>query len=202
MDIVYTDSSLYRKLQALGGCPFITSADLIDAVSVEDTTRGYIRIKPQTFPHIVIWLEEQKIRFYTPKERINLRSLDEPSLWWTALYKYCYELGIVFQLNPVPGNVSRCRSILERLTHTALQDVYIERTTQDPPLTLTPVPTNSVAAGSQDGSNDMKESESLVDSVNTMLCSLNLPPLCHNSHDTDDALLSAALKVSSLCDYF
>lgn len=86
----------------------------------------------ETYCKQIVWLEEEKIRFYTQNQRLDLRNIQHQNDWWTALYKYCADIGIQLhhsssnQPPPIPPPRGKRLAILERLVNLALHDVYLD----------------------------------------------------------------------------
>ncbi|KAF8819332.1 hypothetical protein IE077_001169 [Cardiosporidium cionae] len=78
-----------------------------------------------TFQRIVLWLEEEKIRLYTPEERSGLRQFSNPK-WGDALRQYHEGLGLKFDSLNIDMLEQRDR-VLDKLLSAAVYDAYQDK---------------------------------------------------------------------------
>lgn len=149
---------LIRKLEALG-YPEIASASL----------------GGQAYCKIVLWLEEEKIRYYEKFDRKALR--DFGKAWFSYVQDYCKELSV-----PCEGlnekNMAVKLNVLNNLTNLAIHDIYRDKV-EAGELTLT---APAQAAG-DDG--EKQRLTNLAPSLNKLLECFRLPQLPQEPADTD-----------------
>jgi len=159
--------ALTRKLEALG-YPEIQLASL----------------GAQAYCKIVLWLEEEKIRYYEKHDRRVLRDFNKA--WYGHVQDYCKELNV-----PADGlderNMAVKLSVLNNLTNLAIHDIYRDKV-EAGELALAGLV--KVAGGAAGQENKQKLAE-LVPSVNKLLDCFALPQL---PPDTVDADTIAALR--------
>ncbi|CAD7941203.1 unnamed protein product [Amoebophrya sp. A25] len=78
------------------------------------------------FPRTLLWLEEEKIRLWTPAERSKLREVNAGGKWYRAAREYLKELGIDEQLAEKlqDRDVATKVRVLDLLTSMAVHDEY------------------------------------------------------------------------------
>merc|ERR1719181_1315993 len=100
-------NALIRKLEALG-YPELAAASL----------------SGQAYCKIVLWLEEEKIRYYEKFDRKALR--DFGKAWYSHVQDYCKELNV-----PAEGlnekNMAVKLNVLNNLTNLAIHDIYRDK---------------------------------------------------------------------------
>lgn len=150
---------LVRKLEALG-YPEIASASL----------------GGQAYCKMVLWLEEEKIRFYEKFDRKALRDFNKA--WYSNVQDYCRELNV-----PAEGlsekNAAVKLNVLNNLTNLAIHDIYRDKV-EAGELTLS---APAKAAGT-DGL-EKQRLTGLVPALNRLLECFGLPQLPQEPTDTD-----------------
>lgn len=152
-------SGLVRKLEALG-YPEIASASL----------------GGQAYCKMVLWLEEEKIRYYEKFDRKALR--DFGKAWYSHVQDYCKELNV-----PAEGlsdkNVGVKLNVLNNLTNLAIHDIYRDKV-EAGELTL-----SAPAKAAGDDGQDKQRLTGLVPALNRLLECFGLPQLPQDPTDTD-----------------
>lgn len=107
-----TPPSLLRKLKAVGAEERFKSVNS----GCLDTPR---------FNEIVLWLEEEKIRFRPIDDRKPLRDWTDGKAWWDAVMTYGKDLGV--HVAPLREDSERNRLfLLDALAALAVQDIYMD----------------------------------------------------------------------------
>jgi RLL motif-containing protein 1 len=152
-------SGLIRKLEALG-YPELAAASL----------------SGQAYCKIVLWLEEEKIRYYEKFDRKALR--DFGKAWFSHVQDYCKELNV-----PAEGlsdkNPSVKLNVLNNLTNLAIHDIYRDKV-EAGELTL-----SAPAKAAGDEGEDKQRLTNLVPALNRLLECFGLPQLPQQPTDTD-----------------
>lgn len=152
-------NALIRKLEALG-YPELAAASL----------------SGQAYCKIILWLEEEKIRYYEKFDRKALR--DFGKAWYSHVQDYCKELNV-----PAEGlnekNMAMKLNVLNNLTNLAIHDIYRDKV-EAGELTL------SAPAKAAGGDSEEKQRlTNLVPALNRLLECFGLPQLSQEATDTD-----------------
>lgn len=146
---------------------------------------GSASLSGDAFCKIVLWLEEEKIRFYEPSQRKGLR--DFGAEWPKKLAAYAKELGVPAD-KVADGDATAKLRVLSGLTNLAIHDVYRDRAEENSiALAAPPKP----VAGGVDGRQHLQE---LVPSLNQHLEMYNLPKLQPDAIDTDTVAALRCIK--------
>eukprot|EP00929_Paragymnodinium_shiwhaense_P013362 TRINITY_DN121223_c0_g1_i1.p1 TRINITY_DN121223_c0_g1~~TRINITY_DN121223_c0_g1_i1.p1 ORF type:complete len:277 (-),score=105.88 TRINITY_DN121223_c0_g1_i1:81-911(-) len=136
-----------------------------------------ISLVGNAFCKTVLWLEEEKIRYYDKHERKTLRDFNRG--WYTYAQDYCKELGV-----PAEGlddkNAAVKLRVLNGLTNLAVHDIYRDKIEANE-LALAPPPKGIVAPGDKPA----QKLQDLVEPLNRLLGSFSLPKLPDDAADTD-----------------
>lgn len=150
-------AGLIRKLEALG-YPDIAAASL----------------GGQAYCKIVLWLEEEKIRYYEKFDRKALRDFNK--VWYSNVQDYCKELNV-----PCEGlsekNMAVKLNVLNNLTNLAIHDIYRDKV-EAGELTIT-------APAKATTGDEVQRLVNLVPPLNKLLECFNLPQLPNEPADTD-----------------
>lgn len=151
--------ALLRKLEALS-YPELGSASL----------------EGETYCKIILWLEEEKIRFLEPAQRKGLREFGDQFLrHFTA---YAQDLNVNVDALSMEDGQSKLR-VLNHLTNLAIHDVYRDRV-ENQSMVLS-VPAYPLAGGVE----DKQMLQDLVPDLNRMLDLYQLPKLQKTAADND-----------------
>lgn len=158
--IIPLPAGLVRKLEALG-YPEVASASL----------------GGQAYCKIVLWLEEEKIRYYEKHLRRVLRDFNKG--WYTHVEEYCKELNV-----PAEGlnekNMTLKLNVLNNLTNLAIHDIYRDKVEAGELALAAP----AKAAGA-DVSEEKQRLGHLISPLNRLLECFGLPQLPPDAVDTD-----------------
>mmetsp|Transcript_43833 Transcript_43833/g.80048 ORF Transcript_43833/g.80048 Transcript_43833/m.80048 type:complete len:272 (+) Transcript_43833:67-882(+) len=148
-------------------------------------TLGYpelqtVALSGQDYCKVVLWLEEEKIRYYEKHDRRVLRDFNKA--WYSHVEDYCKELGI-FAEDFSDKNTALKLQVLNSLTNLAVHDIYRDKVEANE-LTI-------VAPAATAGSEEKRKLEELVPPLNALLQAFGLPKLPENVGDSDTL---AALK--------
>lgn len=153
-------AGLVRKLEALG-YPEVGTASL----------------SGQAYCKIVLWLEEEKIRYYEKHLRRVLRDFNKG--WYGHVEEYCKELNV-----PAEGlsekNMTLKLNVLNNLTNLAIHDIYRDKVEAGELALAAP----AKAAGA-DGAEEKKRLGHLMAPLNRLLECFGLPQLPQDAADTD-----------------
>lgn len=136
-----------------------------------------INLAGNDFCKMVLWLEEEKIRYYDKHERKTLRDFNKG--WYTYAQDYCKELGV-----PAEGlddkNVAVKLRVLNGLTNLAVHDIYRDKIEANE-LAMAPPPKGIVAPGDKPA----QKLTELIGPLNRLLDCFALPKLPEDAADTD-----------------
>mmetsp|Transcript_6256 Transcript_6256/g.14969 ORF Transcript_6256/g.14969 Transcript_6256/m.14969 type:complete len:273 (+) Transcript_6256:50-868(+) len=149
-------------------------------------TLGYpelqtVALSGQDYCKVVLWLEEEKIRYYEKHDRRVLRDFNKA--WYAHVEDYCKELGI-FAEDFDEKNAALKLQVLNSLTNLAVHDIYRDKVEANE-LTI-------VASAATAGSEQKRKLEDFVPALNTLLEAFGLPKLPPETAGDSDIL--AALK--------
>jgi RLL motif-containing protein 1 len=164
--------ALVRKLGSLG-YPELDSAGL----------------KGDAYCKIVLWLEEEKIRLYTPAQRKPLREFNDA--WVGHATTYARELGVQADGLDDSGLPARQR-VLNQLVNLAVHDVYRDKMEAGEVALLAP------SKPIEGGAESQRRLRDLVPSINRLLEHVKLPKLSQDAIDTDAIAALRCLK-TRLC---
>jgi len=136
-----------------------------------------IALDGQNFCKIVLWLEEEKIRYYDKNERRNLR--DFGKAWYTYAADYCKELGVVAE-GLDEKNVAVKLRVLNGLVNLAIHDIYRDKV-EAGELQAAPPP-KGVAVASDKAAQKLQD---LISPLNRLLEAFSLPKLPEAAADAD-----------------
>uniref|UniRef100_A0A0G4HTZ7 Uncharacterized protein n=1 Tax=Chromera velia CCMP2878 TaxID=1169474 RepID=A0A0G4HTZ7_9ALVE len=151
---------------------------------------------------LVLWLEEEKIRYWTGGERKKLREFGEG--WETAFVKYCSDVGVKLpEEGKAPRGKAQVLDVVNQLCNVAIQEVYLDAVEEGKIPSTRGAKNGTTKNGTTNGasssssSHDHRESPnrkfaSCVEPVNQILQDLDLP-LLDGQQATDSDIL-AALK--------
>jgi len=159
--------ALLRKLKVLG------YPDLVSAC-----------LSGEAYCRLVLWLEEEKIRLYEPKDRKVLR--DFTKAWYQHIVDYGKELGI-----PAAGlsetHLPKKLQVLNSLVNLAIHDVYRDKVdSKEVKLEAPPEPAMGAA--------EQQQLRDLVPPINRILEHLALPKLGGDAADTDAVAALRCIK--------
>jgi len=145
---------------------------------------GAASLSGEAFCKIVVWLEEEKIRFYEPKNRKGLREFGDA--WWKHVAAYAKELN-------VPGEVSEKdfpakKRLLNGLTNLAIHDVYRDKA-EAKEIPLAP-PTKPVSGGVE----NKQQLAEMIPELNKLMEQYTLPKLQPDAIDTDTVAALRCIK--------
>lgn len=136
-----------------------------------------VSMEGQNFCKIVLWLEEEKIRYYEKKERQNLR--DFGKAWYTYAVEYCKELGVVAEGLDEKNAAVKLR-VLNGLTNLAIHDIYRDKA-EAGELQSAPPPKGVIGASERAAA----KLQDLVPALNRLLGAFSLPKLPDDAADAD-----------------
>lgn len=150
-------AGLVRKLEALG-YPEIAAASL----------------GGQAYCKMVLWLEEEKIRYYEKFDRKALRDFNK--VWYSNVQDYCKELSV-----PCEGlnekNMAVKLNVLNNLTNLAIHDIYRDKVEAGELSITAPAKASTV--------DEVQRLTNLVPPLNKLLECFSLPQLPQEPSDTD-----------------
>jgi len=146
---------------------------------------GTACLSGDSYRKLVLWLEEEKIRFYEPNQRKGLRDFGDE--WLRHLAKYAKELGVPADNLSDKDSASKLR-VLSGLTNLAIHDVYRDRVEANDVSMQEPV---KPVAGGGDNRQQLRD---LVPSLNKLLEQYSLPRLQPDAIDTDTIAALRCIK--------
>lgn len=145
---------------------------------------GSACLSGDSYCKIVLWLEEEKIRFYEPKNRKGLREFGDG--WFTHVAKYAKELNVPTDDFSDKDAKAKLR-VLSGLTNLAIHDVYRDKVEAKEIVLKAPSTTVAGAEGKQ-------KLQDLVPSLNKLLEQYSLPKLQPDAIDTDTVAALRCIK--------
>jgi len=142
---------------------------------------GSACLSGEAYCKIILWLEEEKIRFYEPKNRKGLRDFGDN--WFKHVNTYAKELGLPADSLSDKELPAKLR-VLNSLANLAIHDVYKDRAEAQEVKLIAPA---KPVAGTE-GKQQLGE---LVPELNKLLEQYSLPKLQADAIDTD---IVAALR--------
>jgi len=155
----------------------------LEALSYPDL--GSASLSGDAYCKIILWLEEEKIRFYEPNQRKGLREFDAG--WLAKLASYAKELSVPAD-KLVDDEPSAKLRVLSGLTNLAIHDVYRDKAESN---TLVLVAPAKPVAGGVDGRQYLQD---LVPELNKLLDQYSLPKLQPDAIDTDTVAALRCIK--------
>jgi hypothetical protein len=164
--------ALLRKLETLS-YPEVDSAGL----------------QGESYCKIVLWLEEEKIRLYTPAQRKTLRDFNDA--WFGHVAAYARELGV--QADGLDdSSLSTKLRVLNQLVNAAVHDIYRDKV--EAKEVALAAPSKPIEGGLE----TQQRLKDLVPHINRLLGHLKLPNLSKEAIDTDAIAALRCLK-TRLC---
>jgi len=145
---------------------------------------GSVSLSGEGFHKVVVWLEEEKIRFYEPKNRKGLREFGDN--WYKHVSSYAKELNVVVELSE--KDLAAKKRLLNGLASLAIHDVYRDKV-DGGELKVAPPP-KPVSGGAE----DKQQLVDLVPELNKLLEQYQLPKLQPDAIDTDTVAALRCIK--------
>jgi len=145
---------------------------------------GTASLSGDEYCKIVLWLEEEKIRFYEPKSRKALREFGEA--WFGHVAKYAKELNVPADNFSDKDSTAKLR-VLSGLANLAIHDVYRDKV--EAKEVVLAAPAKPVA-----GAESKQKLQDLVPALNKLLELYALPKLQPDAIDTDTVAALRCIK--------
>ncbi|KEP60997.1 UNVERIFIED_CONTAM: hypothetical protein HHA_300110 [Hammondia hammondi] len=157
---------------------------------------------------VVVWMEEEKIRFYPRHKRDAMRVVSDKHKWWTLMLQYCRDLEVPVEgEGPAPPcTPENLAGLLDVLSSVAIADIY-EDALEGSALPIdSSSPLNALEKDASVSSVQKKRSEqthadavaedlqALRQPLNSVLARMHLPLLQENA--TNGEIVSAAKAVA------
>lgn len=128
--VCYISSSMTRPFTPLPAS-LRRRLGVLSAPPPDLSRRLEVSFSPSEFQSLILWLEEESIRLWTPAERLKLRDKSNQAKWFKTCREYLSELGLdaarVAEVNAKDGAQTNRLWVADVLISMAVHDEYQDR---------------------------------------------------------------------------